>query len=64
MLGGILIIVCGPSMDVGIALLVLFFPLVQMISNRMMEIRRQRVRVMDQQVEIVSAILQGIKVIH
>jgi len=58
----LLIVVVGPSMVVGIALLVLFVPVVQMISNRMMEIRKQRVRVTDQRVEIVNAMLQGIKV--
>ena len=57
-----LVVVVGPSMAVGIALLVLFVPVVQIISNRMMEIRKQRVRVTDQRVEIVNAMLQGIKV--
>ncbi|KAL7538808.1 hypothetical protein ACHAXR_008799, partial [Thalassiosira sp. AJA248-18] len=57
-----LIVVVGPSMAVGIALLMLFVPVVQMISNRMMEIRKMRVNVTDQRVEIVNAMLQGIKV--
>lgn len=57
-----LIFVVGPSMAVGIVLLLLFAPIVQMISNKMMEIRKQRVKVTDRRVEIVNAMLQGIKV--
>lgn len=58
----LLIFIVGPSMAVGIALLLLFAPVVQKISNKMMEIRKQRVRVTDRRVEIVNAMLQGIKV--
>ena len=58
----LLIVIVGPSMAVGIVLLLLFAPFVQKISNRMMEIRKQRVKVTDRRVEIVNAMLQGIKV--
>jgi ABC-type multidrug transport system fused ATPase/permease subunit len=57
-----LCVVIGPSMAVGIASLILFAPIIQRITNKMMEIRRQRVKVTDKRVEIVNAMLQGIKV--
>ena len=57
-----LMFVVGPAMAVGIAILLLFAPFVQKISNRMMEIRKNRVKVTDRRVEIVNAMLQGIKV--
>lgn len=57
-----LMLVVGPSMAMGIVLLILFIPLVQISSNRIMHIRKQRVRVTDQRVEIVNAMLQGIMV--
>jgi len=57
-----LVCVVGPSMAVGIASLILFAPVVQWITNKMMETRKQRVKVTDKRVEIVNAMLQGIKV--
>eukprot|EP00986_Skeletonema_menzelii_P000250 scaffold67_cov155-Skeletonema_menzelii.AAC.24 len=57
-----LCVVVGPSMAVGIASLILFAPVIQRITNKMMEIRKQRVKVTDKRVEIVNAMLQGIKV--
>ena len=58
----ILMTIVGPSMAVGICLLLLFVPVVQFVSNKMMEIRRRRVKYSDLRVEIVNAMLQGIKV--
>lgn len=58
----LLVVIVGPSMAVGIALLLLFVPIVKRISNRMMEIRKQRVKVTDRRVEIVNAMLQSINV--
>lgn len=57
-----LVVVVGPSMAVGIGSLIFFAPVVQRITNKMMEIRKQRVKVTDKRVEIVNAMLQGIKV--
>ncbi|KAL7437637.1 hypothetical protein ACHAXH_004865 [Discostella pseudostelligera] len=57
-----LMIVVGPSMAMGIVLLILFIPLVKVSSNRIMSIRKQRVKVTDTRVEIVNAMLQGIMV--
>lgn len=58
----LLIVIVGPSMAVGIVLLLLFAPIVQKISNKMMDIRKHRVKKTDHRVEIVNAMLQGIKV--
>ncbi|KAG7359453.1 multidrug transporter membrane ATP-binding component [Nitzschia inconspicua] len=52
----------GPSVLVGIVVLIGFLPLINMITNRMMQVRMKRVRYSDQRVEIVSNMLQGIKV--
>ena len=57
-----LVVVVGPSMAVGIVSLIIFAPVIQRITNKMMKIRRQRMRVTDKRVEIVNAMLQGIKV--
>ena len=62
LVGILLIVIVGPSMAVGIVLLLAFTPMVQVISNRMMEIRQQRIKVTDKRVEIVNAMLSGIKV--
>lgn len=57
-----LMAIVGPSMAVGICLLLLFVPVVQVVSNKMVEIRKRRVKMTDLRVEIVNAMLQGIKV--
>ena len=57
-----LIVVIGPSMVVGVVTLISFVPVVKWITNKMTEIRKQRIIVTDKRVEIVNAMLQGIKV--
>lgn len=52
----------GPSTLVGIVVLIGFVPVIQKVTARMLAIRQQRVRYTDQRVEIVSNMLQGIKV--
>lgn len=52
----------GPSTLVGIVVLIGFVPLIQKVTARMLAIRQKRVRYTDQRVEIVSNMLQGIKV--
>lgn len=52
----------GPSVLVGIAVLIGFLPLINMITNQMMKVRTKRVQYSDQRVELVSNMLQGIKV--
>lgn len=58
----LLLIVMGPTTIVGMAVLVLFVPLVKITATKMLSIRRKRVKVSDERVEIVNAMLQGIKV--
>lgn len=58
----LLLVIMGPTTIVGMACLVLFVPLVQVIASRMLTIRRQRVQLTDKRVEMVNAMLQGIKV--
>ncbi len=52
----------GPSTLVGIVVLVAFVPIIQKVTARMLAIRQQRAHHTDQRVEIVSNMLQGIKV--
>jgi ABC-type bacteriocin/lantibiotic exporter with double-glycine peptidase domain len=52
----------GPSTLVGIVVLVGFVPLIQKVTSQMLAIRQQRVMYTDRRVDIVSNMLQGIKV--
>jgi hypothetical protein len=51
----------GPTTLVGMAVLILFVPIVQFIMSRMLVIRRQRVDMTDQRVNIVNSMLQGVR---
>ena len=51
----------GPTTLVGMAVLILFLPLVQFVMTRMLAIRRERVQMTDQRVNIVNAMLQGVR---
>lgn len=51
----------GPTTLVGMAVLILFVPIVQFIMSRMLVIRRQRVHMTDQRVNIVNSMLQGVR---
>jgi ABC-type multidrug transport system fused ATPase/permease subunit len=57
-----LILILGPITLIGIAVLILFVPLVERVTSRMLKIRQRRAKMTDQRVEIVSTMLQGIKV--
>jgi ABC-type multidrug transport system fused ATPase/permease subunit len=52
----------GPATLAGIAVLVMFVPVVQWITKRMLAIRQKRIKMTDQRIEIVSSMLRGIKV--
>jgi len=52
----------GPSTLVGIAVLVGFVPVIQVVTSKMLSIRQKRVVYTDRRVDIVSNMLQGIKV--
>lgn len=57
-----LVLIMGPVSLVGIGVLIGFVPIVERITSRMLKIRQQRVKWTDRRVDIVNAMLQGIKV--
>jgi ABC-type multidrug transport system fused ATPase/permease subunit len=52
----------GPTTLAGIAVLVMFVPVVQWITKRMLAIRQKRIKMTDQRIQIVSSMLRGMKV--
>ncbi|CAB9525310.1 Oligomycin resistance ATP-dependent permease YOR1 [Seminavis robusta] len=52
----------GPATLVGIAVLVLFVPLIQHVTARMFQVRHQRTKLVDARVELISTMLQGMQV--
>jgi len=58
-----LVLVMGPTTLVGVAVLVLFVPVVQQITAKMLAIRNRRVEMTDERVGIVSAMLQGVSAV-
>jgi ABC-type multidrug transport system fused ATPase/permease subunit len=57
-----LVIILGPTTLVGIAVLILFVPLIERITSRMLATRQARTKMADERVNIVSAMLQGVRV--
>jgi len=57
-----LILIIGPVALIGIAVLIMFVPMVERITSKMLAIRQERVGWTDKRIEIVNAMLQGIKV--
>lgn len=55
-------VVMGPELIVGVVVLIGFVPIVKMIVSRMLKIRRQRAVLADERVNIITAMLQGIRV--
>ena len=58
----LLILIMGPTTLVGVAVLFAFVPLTTHITAKMIAVRKQRVEVSDERVEIINGMLQGIKV--
>jgi hypothetical protein len=58
----LLLIIMGPATLVGVVVLVAFIPIVERLASIMLRIRQARVKLTDQRVEIVSAMLQGVSV--
>jgi hypothetical protein len=56
-----LLLVMGPTTLVGIAVLVMFVPLVERVTSRMLAIRQKRVKMTDKRIGIVSALLRGVR---
>jgi ABC-type multidrug transport system fused ATPase/permease subunit len=52
----------GPTTLAGIAVLVMFVPVVQWITKRMLAIRQKRIKMTDQRIQIASSMLRGMKV--
>lgn len=59
-----LILILGPITLIGIAVLILFVPLVERVTSRMLKIRQRRAKMTDQRVEIVSTMLQGVSALR
>lgn len=58
-----LVVVLGPTTLVGIAVLIMFVPFIERITSRMLAIRHKRTKVTDERVEIISAMLQGVRLL-
>ncbi|CAJ1954764.1 unnamed protein product [Cylindrotheca closterium] len=52
----------GPSIFIGIAVLICFVPLIQKITEQMLKARGKRIKFTDERINLVSNMLQGIKV--
>jgi len=52
----------GPSIFIGIAVLICFVPLIQYVTEQMLKARGKRVKFTDERVDLLSNMLQGIKV--
>lgn len=57
-----LVITMGPATLMGVAILVVFVPVVERLTSSMMTIRSSRVALTDRRIEITSSMLQGIKI--
>ena len=56
----LLVWIMGPTTLIGIAVLVLFLPIVERITSGIHKVRQVRVEFTDQRVEIVNSMLQGV----
>ncbi|CAB9498980.1 Oligomycin resistance ATP-dependent permease YOR1 [Seminavis robusta] len=55
-------VVMGPELLVGVVVLIGFVPVVKYIVSRMLMIRKKRATLADERINIITAILQGIRV--
>ena len=58
----LLVLIMGPTTLVGVAVLFTFVPLTTTITAKMIAVRKKRVQVSDERIEIINGMLQGIKV--
>lgn len=54
--------IMGPELVIGVALLILFLPIVQFFVSRMLRLRKERSKLTDVRINILTAMLQGIRV--
>jgi ABC-type multidrug transport system fused ATPase/permease subunit len=52
----------GPELCVGVVVLILFLPIIQRLVERMLTIRKQRSKLTDHRINMLTAMLQGIRV--
>jgi hypothetical protein len=55
-----LVLIMGPTTLVGIAVLVMFVPVVERVTSSMLAIRQMRVKMTDKRIGIVSSMLRGV----
>eukprot|EP00563_Minutocellus_polymorphus_P003209 CAMPEP_0181029080 /NCGR_PEP_ID=MMETSP1070-20121207/5007_1 /TAXON_ID=265543 /ORGANISM="Minutocellus polymorphus, Strain NH13" /LENGTH=1343 /DNA_ID=CAMNT_0023106365 /DNA_START=68 /DNA_END=4096 /DNA_ORIENTATION=- len=58
----LLILIMGPTTLVGVAVLFAFVPMTTHITAKMIAVRKKRVEVSDERIEVINGMLQGIKV--
>eukprot|EP00977_Amphora_coffeiformis_P023284 scaffold12881_cov177-Amphora_coffeaeformis.AAC.3 len=56
-----LMAIMGPVTLIGIFILLLFVPMASFVTNKMLQVRQERVKVTDKRIEIASNMLQGMK---
>lgn len=54
--------IMGPELVIGVVLLILFLPVVQCFVSRMLRLRKERSKLTDIRINILTAMLQGIRV--
>lgn len=54
--------IMGPELVIGVVLLILFLPIVQFFVSRMLRLRKERSKLTDVRINILTAMLQGIRV--
>lgn len=59
---GLLWGIMGPELVIGVVLLILFLPIVQFFVSRMLRLRKERSKLTDVRINILTAMLQGIRV--
>lgn len=52
----------GPELTIGVAMLILVVPVVQQIVEKMLRIRKERSKLTDQRINILTSMLQGMRV--
>ena len=56
-----LVAIMGPVTLIGIFILLLFVPMASFVTNKMLRVRQERVKVTEKRIEIASNMLQGMK---
>jgi ABC-type multidrug transport system fused ATPase/permease subunit len=54
--------ILGPQLTIGVAILLLFLPICQVVVARMLHLRSQRSRLTDTRINVLTTMLQGIRV--